>query len=179
MCSTPVLRDYLLYAADQEIISIAWSGKILAEVTAHLIENIPAFDTTAGVRLARAMNSAYPYADARPTEVNHARLAEVDLPDENDRHVLAAAIAAEATVLCTSNVSDFPHHVVVELGVEVLSPDELLSQLIIEYEAEMLAAHRIAVASLRGASDESTVQALRRAQAPRTAAMMASLLGID
>lgn len=31
-----VLRDYLLYAADQEIIAIAWSPEILAEVTEHL-----------------------------------------------------------------------------------------------------------------------------------------------
>lgn len=30
-----VLRDYLLYAADQEIIAVAWSAEILREVTGH------------------------------------------------------------------------------------------------------------------------------------------------
>lgn len=35
-----VLRDYLLYAADQEIITIAWSSQILAEVTEHLKRNV-------------------------------------------------------------------------------------------------------------------------------------------
>lgn len=33
-----VLRDYLLYAADQEIIAITWSLEILAEVAEHLQE---------------------------------------------------------------------------------------------------------------------------------------------
>lgn len=35
-----VLRDYLLYAADQEVIS-TWSGRILDEVTRHLVANVP------------------------------------------------------------------------------------------------------------------------------------------
>jgi len=85
-------------------------------------------------------------------------LADTSLPDEEDRHVLAAALAAEATVLCTSNIKHFPAEVVAPLGFEVLTPDELLSRLVTEYEPQMLAAHRTAVASLNGATDESTVQ---------------------
>lgn len=70
-----------------------------AEVTASLIEIIPAFNTAAGERLARAMNNAFPYANVEPSDEDYAGLADVELPDEDDRHVLAAAIAAEATVL--------------------------------------------------------------------------------
>jgi hypothetical protein len=43
-----VLRDYLLYAADQETIAIAWSSQILAEVTEHLERNVAGFDRAAG-----------------------------------------------------------------------------------------------------------------------------------
>jgi hypothetical protein len=46
---------------------------------------------------------------------------QVTLPDEKDRHVLAAAVTAEATVLCTANISDFPAAVVDDLGFEVLT----------------------------------------------------------
>jgi hypothetical protein len=46
---SPVLRDYLLYAADQEIIAITWSRQILAEVSEHLIKNVPGFDRVRGV----------------------------------------------------------------------------------------------------------------------------------
>lgn len=86
-------------------------------------------------------------------------------------------MTAEATVLCTSNTRDFPADAVESLGVEVLTPDQMLTRLITEYEPQMLTAHRTAVASLKGATDESTVNALRRAGAPTTAALIARLLG--
>jgi len=35
-------------------------------------------------------------------------VAELWLPDADDRHVLAAAVALEADVLCTDNLKDFP-----------------------------------------------------------------------
>jgi predicted nucleic acid-binding protein len=98
-----VLRDYLLYAADQEIVAIAWSSQILAEVTEHLMENVEGFDHAAAQRLVGAMNRAFPYAEVKPDEEHWRMLQEVSLPDEDDRHVLAASLAAEATVLCTSN----------------------------------------------------------------------------
>jgi hypothetical protein len=36
-----VLRDYLLYAADQGLIAVTWSAEILAEMTEHLRLNLP------------------------------------------------------------------------------------------------------------------------------------------
>lgn len=57
-------------------------------------------------------------------------------------------MTAEATVLCTSNTRDFPADAVESLGVEVLTPDQMLTRLITEYEPQMLTAHRTAVASL-------------------------------
>jgi hypothetical protein len=48
-----VLRDYLLYAADQEVISIAWSGMILDDVTRHLVVNVPGFTEESGKRRPR------------------------------------------------------------------------------------------------------------------------------
>lgn len=103
-------------------------------------------------------------------------LEDVALPDEDDRHVLAAAVAAEATVLCTSNAKDFPAEAVELIGVEVLTPDQLLSRLVTEHQSQMLAAHRTAVTSLKGATDQSTVAALRRAGAAITAGLMTHLL---
>jgi predicted nucleic acid-binding protein len=55
------------------------------------------------------------------------------LPDSNDRHVLAAAIAGHADCIVTKNVRDFPFQLVEENGVEILHPDDfILLQLTLE-----------------------------------------------
>ncbi|WP_083289193.1 PIN domain-containing protein [Jiangella alba] len=174
--SSRVLRDYLLYAADEEIIAIAWSREILSEVTEHLVANVAGFTIESGVRLVAAMNRAFPYAEVEPTPGDHERLSELALPDEDDRHVIAAAVAAEATVLCTANTNDFPDDVAGPLGFEVMTPEALLSVLIAEYPVQLLAVHATAVARLRGATDASTIAALERAGAPIAAARMTPLL---
>ncbi|MEQ4301554.1 PIN domain-containing protein [Plantactinospora sp. B6F1] len=172
----PGPTDYLLYAADQEIVAIAWSAQILGEVTEHLMGNVEGFDQAAAQRLVGAMNRAYPYAEVEPDKEHWQMLNGLSLPDDDDRHVLAASLAAEATVLCTSNTKDFPANLAEALGFEVLAPDQLLSRLVVEHGPQMLAAHQTAVASLKGATDESTVMALRRAGAPTTARLIARLL---
>jgi hypothetical protein len=68
-----VLRDYLLYAADQEIIAVSWSRQILAEVTEHLAQNVTGFDHAAGERLVHAMNRAFPVSEVEPS-VEHWRM---------------------------------------------------------------------------------------------------------
>jgi predicted nucleic acid-binding protein len=171
-----VLRDYLLYAADEEIIAITWSREVLDEATEPLAANVPGFTAESSARLVNAMNQAFPYAEVEPTPEQDEKLAGLALPDEDDRHVLAAAIAAEATVLCTANTKDFPETVVTPLGIEIMSPDLLLSALIAEYPSPILAVHATAVAKLRGATDASTLAALQRAGAPNAAEGMTRLL---
>lgn len=171
-----VLRDYLLYAADQGLVSIAWSAEILDEMTEHLQANVASFSLESAQRLVKAMNNAFPYAQVVVTAEALSRVADLDLPDEDDRHVVAAAVAAEAEVLCTSNLKDFPAHEVAKLGANVMHPDLLLSWLVRDRPDEMRAAHATAVARLRGATDASTISALRRAGAPATAELIALLL---
>lgn len=50
------------------------------------------------------------------------------LPDKNDRHVLAAAIAGHADSISTINIKDFPASVLEPLGITALHPDEFLLQ---------------------------------------------------
>ena len=174
-----VLRDYLLYAAMLGVLEIRWSAAILAEVVEHLGENVVGFDAAAGARLVAAMNGAFPAAEVEPDSYAEVAVAELPLPDDGDRHVLAAAIAVDADVLCTDNLRDFPTDATDEVGIRAMSANALLSLLIAECPDEMLAAHRLAVSRLPGATDASTLGALRRAGAPQAADLMARSAPIE
>lgn len=46
----------------------------------------------------------------------------INLPDANDRHVLAAAIHSEASIVVTYNLKDFPAKSLKTYGIEVSIP---------------------------------------------------------
>jgi hypothetical protein len=52
------------------------------------------------------------------------------LPDEGDRHVLAAAIRSGADVIVTYNTKDFPKEALAPFGVHPEHPDEFVLHLI-------------------------------------------------
>lgn len=171
-----VLRDYLLYSTARQLISIRWSPKILAEVVEHLIANIAEFDAAAGARLIAAMNSTFPFAEVTPTDEAYQRIHGRVLPDEGDRHVIATAIAAEADVLCTDNIVDFPPAIMDDVGIQGMTADDLLALLVVESGDDMREVHQTVVARFPQATDATTLAALRRAGAVKTAELVAGLL---
>ena len=69
------------------------------------------------------MNSSVP--DCLVT--HYEKLAEsLELPDPDDRHVLAAAIVGHADAIVTFNTKDFPEAVLQPYGIEVQHPDEFV-----------------------------------------------------
>lgn len=54
----------------------------------------------------------------------------LELPDPEDRHVLAAAIKGSADVIVTFNLSDFPQATLEKYEIEAQHPDDFISDLI-------------------------------------------------
>jgi hypothetical protein len=54
----------------------------------------------------------------------------LNLPDRDDRHVLAAAIVAPVDMIVTWNLKDFPAEIIERYELEVITPDELLCRLL-------------------------------------------------
>lgn len=50
----------------------------------------------------------------------------IKLPDINDRHVLAAAIAGHADSIVTFNIKDFPSDVLDQYDIEAIHPDDFI-----------------------------------------------------
>jgi predicted nucleic acid-binding protein len=170
-----VLRDYLMYAALDGVIALRWSDAILDELERNLILRRKISRANAA-RLRSLMTQALPTAATAPGQTEFSRIGNLSMPDDADRHVLAAAIAADARVLCTTNLRDFPDEATSAVSVEVLSPDEFLHALVIALPEEMLRVHEITVASMLDSTDEATLSALTRAGAANAASALRALL---
>ena len=80
----------------------------------------------------------------------HMRLvACLELPDENDRHVVAAAIVVRAETIVTFNIKDFLAAAVDQYHIEVKSPDEFLCDLFDLQPAQMTRVIRDQARALR------------------------------
>jgi predicted nucleic acid-binding protein len=65
------------------------------------------------------------------------------LPDENDRHVLAAAVRCGADAIVTFNLKDFPEDILAEFEIEAVHPDEFIHhQFGLRSSAVIIAAQR-------------------------------------
>lgn len=53
-------------------------------------------------------------------------LPRIALPDSNDNHVLAAAIAGHADRIVTLNLRDFPSEILHDYGIEAIHPDTFI-----------------------------------------------------
>lgn len=69
-------------------------------------------------------------------------IAGLVLPDADDRHVLAAAIRCNASVIVTFNRKDFPEEVLSPYGIEAQHPDEFVDNLFDLEPAVVVAAAR-------------------------------------
>lgn len=121
------VRDILLNVAAKGLYQPKWSIEIQDEWLRNLVVNRPDLKKENLNKTAAAMNAAFPDADVTNYED---LIPALNLPDEDDRHVMAAAIRSKANVIVTENSKDFPKDYLKTYDIEVLSADEFLSRLI-------------------------------------------------
>lgn len=73
----------------------------------------------------------------------------LQLPDLNDRHVLAAAIHSGSELLLTENLRDFPESILSTYNITAVAVDELISALVEQYQEVLFEALRTIIKRLR------------------------------
>ena len=118
-----------------------------------------------------------PFPDAMV--INYDSLIDgLELPDTKDRHVLAAAIKANANLIITNNLKDFPRDYLSQFGLRAKSADDFLADTIDLNQQTAVEAFRRLVLNRRSpAMDEYDVlKALRNNGLDNTAAYLHALI---
>jgi predicted nucleic acid-binding protein len=119
------LRDTLLRLAELELYTPLWSDRILDEMTRNLVEHRLTDAQAASIN--QAMRFAFEEAEVDAGEIE--RLEPAMTNEAKDRHVLAAAVAADSELVVTLNLDDFPPEACEPVGVEAVHPDDFLLDL--------------------------------------------------
>lgn len=135
---TKLQCDALLSLADAGLYAAKWSADIEREWMASRLEKYPGSEEV-NAEKARQMCEAIP--DCMVTGYEPF-IQFLELPDPNDRHVLAAAIVGHADAIVTSNLKDFPAEVLKKHSIEVLTPDVFIVNQITLNQPRALAALR-------------------------------------
>ncbi len=119
----PSVCDLLLRLAATGMVRARWSDRILDEGLGSSRRVHPESDEARLARRRAAVRDAVAGAivdDFGPIE------AGLDLPDPDDRHVLAAAIRCGAQAIITANLTDFPADRLAPWNVEAIHPDDFV-----------------------------------------------------
>lgn len=117
-----VMREMLLGVARSGGYEPLWSARILEEWALAVRKIGPDAEAQARGEIAM-LGVAFPKAMVAPHPGLEARLW---LPDSNDIHVLAAAIAGSADGIITLNAKDFPRGILADEGLSRNDPDAFL-----------------------------------------------------
>lgn len=160
-----VLREVLVGSARLGLYDALWSERILEEWARATVKLGPEAEVMARGEVA-VLKSQFPNACIQPRAGDMARL---HLPDENDIHVLASAIAGSADVIVTMNAKDFPRQTLAFEGLRRLSPDEFLMDLWMDTPAavEQVVRGVHQVACEMSGEDLSLRALMKRARLPR------------
>jgi predicted nucleic acid-binding protein len=120
------LRDLLIRLANSGLVQAKWSEAIIDEAMSAILRTRPHLAD----KLKRTRDLLLDAVPDCLISGHEALVDALELPDPEDRHVLAAAIRAHAQVIVTQNVKDFPRDALEPYAIEAQSPDEFVLNLL-------------------------------------------------
>ena len=121
------MRDTLLCLAQQGLYLPQWSHIITDKWLGNLLKNRPDLKEERLLKTVDRMNTYFD--DANVTDFDH-HISSIQLPDPDDRHVVACAIQCEAEIIVTKNLKDFPAEELAKFNITPQHPDDFICDLI-------------------------------------------------
>jgi len=115
------LRDSLMWLSQTDLFKARWTDDIHREWITALVKQ--GHDPVKLERIRELMDRHVLDAKIVGYET---LIPALELPDPNDRHVLAAAIRSNADAIVTFNLKDFPKEALSPYDVEVIHPDDFI-----------------------------------------------------
>lgn len=115
-----------MYLTNTGLFRARWSNQIHDEWIRNFCANNPDLNPDKLERTRQLMDSHVPDCLVEGYEP---LISSLILPDEDDRHVLAAAIKGQAEAILTFNLKDFPESTLESFGITAVHPDEFLSDM--------------------------------------------------
>ena len=165
------VRDILLSFANEGLYQPKWSDQIQDEWIRNLLIKRPDLKREQLKRLAKTMDTAFPDANVQGFE---SRIRLIELPDRDDRHVVAAALESESDLIITFNLRDFPLNQLDGFGMEANHPDDFLVGLFKTDEYRGSQAFEKQLKRLKNPPIDSAqlLQILKKAGLPKTATIL-------
>jgi predicted nucleic acid-binding protein len=162
------LRDVLIRVGVAQLVRPKWSDQILEETFRNLQANRPDLGAEQLQRTRDLMNRAL--RDVLVTG-HQGLIGTLDLPDRDDRHVLAAAITGGAKVIVTKNLRDFPASALAPYGLVAEHPDDFLVGLVQEHSTVVATIVDAIARTWKNADPEIVLKSLT-VEAPRAAELI-------
>jgi len=121
------LRDLLMYLALSDLYQAKWSARIHEEWIRNLLASRPDLSPEKLERTRQLMDT---HVRDALVEGYEDLIESLELPDPDDRHVLAAAIKGKADFILTFNLKDFPETALSPYNIEAQHPDVFLTSFI-------------------------------------------------
>jgi predicted nucleic acid-binding protein len=116
------LRDFLMRLALTDLFRAKWTNMIHDEWMRNVLKKRPELKKQLE-RTKQLMNSSV--RDCLVEDFDHL-IPTIELPDKNDRHVVAAAIQGQADMIVTFNLKDFPQSALDKYKLEAQHPDDFI-----------------------------------------------------
>ena len=119
------IRDLLFWFASYDLFTPKWSKHIFDEW-----QNVMERKGVAKSEIEKRINMAQLAFPDALVDNYESLIGSLELPDEKDRHVMAAAIKTNANIIVTNNLKDFPLDYLTKFGLNAKSADDFITDTI-------------------------------------------------